>query len=654
LEVSKGKADAIVTDYSENIRDTWFNPLQLVLSVGIGFYIWAVSGALRMQATTRIVLALMAFVGLIAVWLVETSLLTRLIKLPRKEIASKMAISWVPLFLLPLSALYFSHRVSSAFLKDNPTAARVMALAISLLVLTAAGSVVLKLLLLWRRADRFLVWLERRAIIFLWAGVALYFIVFVALVFLAYARFKGFHSDLGQYNQTLWASLRGSIFWSTLEETSPDSYLGTHISPFLLLLLPVYAIRQSPLTYLVMRSLALSLAAVPLFYCVRRMTGSAVASLVLAGAFLLHPEIVSQHFTSGYEVVFAAAFFFAAFFFFMEQRFGWFMFFLVMVLSVREDFIPVALVFAIYALIRRRSAIWIMAPLALFLVWGVVANLIFNAVIVHYGFNLYYGHFGDSPAQMAKTIITYPIYALEEIWRYHSSYLYNLMLPAGLLLPLASAVIIFTLPNLALTLTRGQDISAAAGGISHYSVVVVSALWLSLSGFIRIIQKRAVAADVSVFAARSDIVKGKYSSLQCYGLQGRVAVFVSVVIAIFVVGTAHLWLYYLPFSQTPDTAALSRAVDMVPDDVSVSSNDGRALSHLSSRWEVYEPLLWDVPEEPDRLPQGREQLKAEYVLVKPFTNPHYNDAGAFRFLTEPGSRYQLLFDEDGIRLYKRN
>lgn len=599
-------------------------------------------------------LALLAAVGLIVVWIAETGLLARLLSRSGSEIAGRIALSWAPLFLLPLSAPYFTHRVNSSFFNDNPSIQRIVALAAFLLVLTVTGSIVLKMLLLWHRSDRFLIWVERRAVRILWAGVTVYFLVFVALVFLAYARFKGYHSDLGQYNQTLWASLRGRIFWSTLEETSPDSYLGTHISPFLLLILPIYAIKQSPLTYLLLRSLALSLAAVPLFYCVRRITGSGAAGLILAGAFLLHPEIVSQHFNSGYEVVFVAAFFFAAFYFFIQKRFGWFMFFLVMVLAVREDFIPAALIFAVYALIKRRSAVWILTPLALFVVWELVANLIFNAVIVHYGFNLYYGHFGESPAQMARTIISHPIYAMEEVRRYHSSYLYNLLLPAGLVLPLASAAFLFALPNLALTLTRGQDVSAASGGISHYSVLVVAALWLSLAGFIRLIQKRVSDAGEAGGAGQANTTEEMNPAAEGYGVQGKAAVFVSVVIAVFIVGTSHLWMYYLPTSETPDTSALRRAIEMVPADASFASNDGRALSHLSSRWEVYEPLLWDVPQEPDRLPQGRDQLKAEYVLVKPFTNSYYNVAGAFEFLTEPGSRYQLLFDEDGIKLYKKN
>jgi len=611
----------------------WLQALAPVLALGGGYFVWSVAGALDKGPVARAGLAIAAVAALAVIWVIESSLLSRLLKLPFTVTAVRISLSWITLVLLPLSAPYFSHRVASSFFQGDPSSARVLALAVWLVGLAVAGSVVLKILLFRRRDGIPLAWLERHAVRVLWAGITVYFVVFVSLAFIAYARFRGYHSDLGEYNQTLWATLRGRFFYTTLEETSPDSYLSTHVSPFLLMLLPVYAIWQSPLAYLFLRSLALALSALPLFYCSRRITGSAAASLILAAAFLLHPEIVAQHFTSGYEVVFAAAFFFAAFYFFMEKRFGLFIFFLVMVLAVREDFIPAALVFSIYALIKKRRLRWVLTPLALFLVSEVAVNLIFSSTIEHYTFNLYYGHFGQSPGELARTVVSHPVYAFQEIWRYHASYLYNLMMPEGLFLPFAGAASLFAIPNLMFTLARGQDISAGAGGISHYSVLVVSAFWLGLAAFISFVRKRLIQSGESAGAALAPV-------------------FISVIIAVLVLGSVHLWSYYLPLSRPADADALNQAIEMVPPDASVSSNDGRALSHLSSRWEVYEPLLWDVPG-PDRLPQGFEQLAAEYVLVKPFGNPYFDEAGAFEFLTTPGSPYLLIFEKDGIKLYRR-
>lgn len=599
------------------------------LALGTAYFAWAAAGALGLGQPVAALAALAGGSGLIVLWQLEARLLSRRLQLPVKETAAKIPLSWLPLAVLPFSAPYFSRRVFSPFLAGEPSARRVLTLALCLLLLAAAASVFLKLVLFKRQPGRFLAFLERHAGRILWGGAVIYFAVFVSLAFLAYSRFR-YHSDLGQYNQTLWATLRGDFFYSSLEETS-GSYLSTHVSPFLLLILPLYALFQSPLTILFLRSLALALAAVPLFYCVRRLTGSGAAALMLAGAFLFHPEIVSQHFTSGYEIVFAVALFFAAFYYFTEGRFRPFVLFLVLALSVREDIIPVAFLFVVYALFKRRRTIWVIVPLAIGVAWQAVVLLIFNATIENWVFNLYYGHFGGSPAEMVKTVITHPLYALEETYRLHKSYLYNLLLPEAFLLPWTSLASIFALPNLATNLARGHDFSAAAGGISHYSVIIVSAMWLGLAGFIGKMRKRYRNAG-----------------------EGVVAVCVAVVIAALVGSSAHLWFYYLPREKPPDALALGEAIRLIPEEASVSTNDGRVIPRLSARWEIYEPFVWDVVEEPDRLPQGTGHLRqAEFVILKPFGHVYYNDEGTFRFVTEPGSPYQRIYEQDGLRVFRR-
>lgn len=598
-------------------------------AAGCAWFAWEVAGALLWGTALRLGAAFLFMAALIAIWPLEARIFSRLLKLDYAEAAGKIASSWHALIVLPFSALYFNGLIRTAFLKQDPSAARVAALALFITGVAVAGSICLKVLLLWRHSGAMLAALEERAEKIIWGTAAVYFLVFAALAFVAYSRFK-YHSDLGEYNQTLWATLNGRFFYTTVEETA-QNYLGTHISPFLLLLLPVYSLFQSPLLILFLRSLALALAAVPMFYCIRRLSGSGVAALLLSLAFLFHPEIVSQHFTSGYEVVFAAGFFLTAFYFFTRGRFGLFMLFLVLTLSVREDMVPVAFVFFVYALIKRRQVKWVLAPLALGVVWQVAVILIFNAVIENWVFNLYFGHFGSSPAEMIKTVFFHPVYAIEETVRLHRSFLYNLLMPEAFILPWTGLASLFALPNLATSLARGQDFSAAAGGVSHYSVIVVSSLWLGLTGYIKRAQRR-------------------YSDSRREG----VAAFVAVMIVVLVASAAHLWAYYLPVREPREAAALTAAIELIPADASVSTNDGRVIPRLSSRWEIYEPLVWDVIEEPERLPQGTEQLKlAEFVILKPFGHPLYNDEAAFSFVTGPGSPYRLIFEQDGIRVYQR-
>lgn len=622
--------EAAVPGFVKGSR-VWLACLPLIVAAGAALFAWSVAGALGRHGLTQVLAAAGAGGFLLVAWPAESLVLSKLLERPLGEVSDRIAISWLPLFILPISAPYFNGSVASLFLAGGASAKRVAALALWLLALSLAGSVSLKLILFRDHPGTVLRAIERRAGLLVWLLAGGYFAVFTALSWLAFHWFLGYyHSDLAQYNQTLWATLRGHVFYSAgLEETS-NSYLGTHVSPFLLVfILPFYALWQSPLMYLMLRVLGLALAAVPLFYLVRRLTASGAAALLLAAAFLFHPEIVSQPFTAGYETVFVAAPFFAAFYYFLENRFGLFLIFLVITVSVREDFIPAAFVFALLALIKRRPRKWALAPLSLGLVWGAAVLIIFKIVVVHNMFNLYYGHLGPTMTAAIGTIFIHPVYVLEEIKKIQTSYLYNLFAPEGLLLPFTGLASLFALPNIAINVLRGSDVSGVAGGISHYSVLIVSAFWVTLAGFIAYLQKKLP------------------------GREQVAAVSASLIIAILVAATAHIWIKTLPEGPPADAAALSRALAMVPPDVSFASNDGRALSHVSVRWGLYEPLLWDVPSGPDRLPQGTAWLDADYVLVKPFHNAYYNDAGSFAFLTAPGSRYVKIFDQDGIRLFHK-
>lgn len=538
--------------------------------------------------------------------------------------------AWLlPLLVLPLSLPYFAGWVATPWFEGGVTGKRAGVLLAWLALAALAGMAAIWWLGAADRRARALGFVDARSARLLIALAAGYFLIFAVLAAAAYYRFRH-HSDLGLYNQVLWSTVRGDFYNTTLEEKSIGSYY--HISPFLMLLLPAYALFQSPLTILVLRSLALALAAVPLFYCARRLTGSAAAGLLLAAAFLLHPEIASQHFTSGYENVFGAAPFLAAFYFFLARRPGWFLFFLILTLSVREDFIPAAFVFAVFALFRRRTLFWVGAPLALGIAWLAAVLLIFSRTIDHWMFELYYGHLGETPAGALGTVLTEPLYALGEAVRLHGSYLYNLLLPAGLLLPFGGLASIFALPGLAANLALGFDFSAAGGGVAHYSVLIVAALWLGLAGVIGSAQKR-----------------------RNQGGGQKLAVSAAVMILVLTAGAAHLWAYQLPLRQAPQAEALRQAIGLIPAGAPVATNDGRVIPPLSGRPEIYEPLVWELPEEPDRLPQGVDQLqRAHFVILKPFGgNPLFDDEKAFSFVSEPGGGWVLIYERDGIRVLQR-
>src|SRR4051812_23065280 len=90
--------------------------------------------------------------------------------------------------------------------------------------------------------------------------------------------------DLGFFDQIIWNTSRGHFF-----ETSFVKYnfLGQHFDPILLVFAALYRLGAGVESLLVAASLMASVAAVPLYIAARRFSGSSMAGVLWAGAFLL-------------------------------------------------------------------------------------------------------------------------------------------------------------------------------------------------------------------------------------------------------------------------------------------------------------------------------------------------------------------------------
>ncbi len=108
--------------------------------------------------------------------------------------------------------------------------------------------------------------------------------------------------DLGFTDQILNNFLRGQWFrmsvyqgatWNTELDISriarPDSLLAFHVEPMLLLLVPIYAIGGGVIGLLVLQAVALAAGAIPTYRLARHASGSALAGVAVAAAYLLSP-----------------------------------------------------------------------------------------------------------------------------------------------------------------------------------------------------------------------------------------------------------------------------------------------------------------------------------------------------------------------------
>src|SRR4051812_7489464 len=91
-----------------------------------------------------------------------------------------------------------------------------------------------------------------------YAAVAAYALLFVFAAVVHFVIFKTARPDLGNMVQAIWSTLHGHFLESTTLAGRQTSRLGSHVDPFLVLLVPLYWLWSSPLMLVVLQALAVA------------------------------------------------------------------------------------------------------------------------------------------------------------------------------------------------------------------------------------------------------------------------------------------------------------------------------------------------------------------------------------------------------------
>ena len=193
-----------------------------------------------------------------------------------------------------------------------------------------------------------------RVVILIFACLLLYTIVFSFLSIYRHYAFGTHAWDLGIFTQSFWTTLNGNLFlYHTCEliVNQTGVFFGVHFSPILFLVLPLYGIFQSPETLLVLQSLILALASIPIYMLAKETTGKRTIGIVFAAAYLLYPAI--QH-VNVYEFHVQS---------FLPLFFGFMTYFM-----IKEDW-PKYFIFTFLALMCEEHASWIVFFVGLYIGW---------------------------------------------------------------------------------------------------------------------------------------------------------------------------------------------------------------------------------------------------------------------------------------------
>jgi len=222
--------------------------------------------------------------------------------------------------------------------------------------------------------------------------------------------------DLGIQENTIWNTVHGDIFYSSL---MGGHYLGVHTSLILLLVAPIYALAPATETLLILQSLVLGLAALPLFLLARNVLENRSQALLFALLWLTHPAVGGANFYDFHPIAFAPLLLFAAVHFWWRQRRLPFWISIVLLLSVKEELaVIVVLLGLVFAMSGSRRQGFLVAAV------GAVAYVVLQHwVIPHFAggahsYAWYYSDIipaGEGPRGLLTTVLLNPVFGLKFI-----------------------------------------------------------------------------------------------------------------------------------------------------------------------------------------------------------------------------------------------
>jgi len=492
--------------------------------------------------------------------------------------------------------------------------------------------------------------------VLVYASILVYVIVLTGYTLAKHAAFKTYAWDLGIFGQSFWATVNvGGVFRNNCELhlVESGSFFGVHFSPILLLILPLYVLRQDVTTLLVIQSLALGLSAYPVYLMGRECLGERTGA-VIAATYLLNPGL---HGVNCYDFHVQAMLPLTLNYLILYTRRGQWAkaaAAATLSLSVMEQVTHIVIVFALAALASRltgprpvkpgASHVKVLAFAAtliiLSLTWGAAAAHvihIYNPVVSEY---LKAGrHFtvlgAGEPSEVPTQAITQPRRALEAL-SYDAdkkaAYLLATLSPSLftslaeplVLAPAAAWLAVSLLSNYPPYYTLGFQY------LAYVTPFTQAAATIALMR-LRRVSRRRMAAALAAAAVASALALSPLSPMT----DG------------FDISPAY---------RKPDagqgTRLLTEVLGKIPGDASILTQDN-IFPHVCGRADAY-VIPPDTKQGSGAAYMARQQVAsvhAEYVLVDLDTDP-LGTAGETAQATEDTGMYRLVTSKGGLKLYR--
>ncbi len=241
--------------------------------------------------------------------------------------------------------------------------------------------------------------------------------------------------DMVDFHMPIWGTLHGR-FLLVSRYNFTDTFMGLDVALGFLPAIPFYALVPSAYTLVVVQTLLLASAAIPVYLIARDRLGSPWAGVAFAALYLLYPTTQFMAMAAPFQPrIPGLVALFWAFWFLERRRLGPYLLLLGLAMLTRTDAALVVVAFGLYAGLRRLPWAYSLVPLLVGLVYFYVAitditprfySPEFQPVRVEVPFDLsrdyndmwpcgvspqacYYLHLGSGIPSIVKNILTHPI-----------------------------------------------------------------------------------------------------------------------------------------------------------------------------------------------------------------------------------------------------
>lgn len=484
-------------------------------------------------------------------------------------------------------------------------------------------------------------------------GVIFFAVLFGWLGVRHHRNFGTWSFDMGIYDQAFWLVSRGGQTFMTVRGLE---FWGHHLNLIVIAFVPFYWLGAGPAFLYVAQATVMGLAAVPVYLLARDRFLSPWLGSFFAFVFLMYAPIQWIVWANFHPEALVVAPMLMAWWCARTDRWRWFSFFLVLALSTREDTALAVIMLGVVMMVSerrsllavvkarglsvldavsRRRSLAALATVVGGIVWYLVAT---RLVIPHFNrgrepfyVRAYYGNYGDTTFEVLGEVVRHPNRVVSDATQPDRIRFYrDLLLPFGLTPLLAPLQLLVAAPQM---LASVIGLSPYARQIRwQYTSVMIAPLTVAMiDGARNLWRFRRIRVALIVFLAASSIISNIAWSNSPWSDNDAV------------------W-------STPNdrVTVLRRAVDLVPDDVSVTATYS-LLPHLTHREQIYDwPNPW-VPSywgEDDgyRLPDPSE---IEWIVVDR-RQVGTAETSLFESLIAPEGDFEVVFDQDDVVVARRS